>query len=666
MPKIYYTKDKNGEEVEVDSILAKQLVDSGKRQPSDFTIEDLPYTNQQPVTQQPMGQQSAMQFGKENIVDPLLKGASAVGGFVDKFAGAPSRVFVNEIINSPTQGQLTDFPIVKGALKAGRQLFRDPSQAPTGKQIMTEAGVSDTPLSEKFPKGFSETGEGATTFKKGGFFDVSPAGVAGLGVDVVADASNVVPIGQMAKLAGKGAGKVAGQTVKTAGKATDYATGTNIAQKVGAGGKEFGKTIATGLKQRFSGKLSEDLPKYLDVGKKNKIDTNLYPKSVKHGKESSISMNEKNIGEGPEGELIRRDNKELHKQINGALAEDVNRMSGGQIYDVETAGKELREGYNAGLKQAFDELDVTYNSIIKDNPRQLIEDKAFVKLESRLNGIEKRMKGQLARGSNESKSAAKQVLDQISAIRRNNGSYKQTVDQLQQVGRENFSSVQKFQTPPDVQEMRNIYGALKDALVETADWIDPNVGKQLRTNNKIMTEIFGDKSVLAGVMGNTKSGNETLFKQLIANGDSKKIQSLKKFLTKDQWDGVKGSYLSSMMAETRAGGIKDGTLFSTLTDPYKSAKFDVMFNPNELDNFMDLLRLKDQVGAPLLSKSATGSSNMFLNFRNDLSRATDAGIAKSITTKKPITQSPLVKRIAKKARRPALKGAQVYSVQERN
>jgi len=37
--KKYYTTDKNGEEVEVDKELAKQLVASGKRKPEDFTIE---------------------------------------------------------------------------------------------------------------------------------------------------------------------------------------------------------------------------------------------------------------------------------------------------------------------------------------------------------------------------------------------------------------------------------------------------------------------------------------------------------------------------------------------------------------------------------------------------------------------------------------------------
>ena len=40
--KRYYTNDKRGELVEVDSSLARELVRSGKRRPEDFQIEDLP------------------------------------------------------------------------------------------------------------------------------------------------------------------------------------------------------------------------------------------------------------------------------------------------------------------------------------------------------------------------------------------------------------------------------------------------------------------------------------------------------------------------------------------------------------------------------------------------------------------------------------------------
>lgn len=43
MPKKYYTLDKTGQEVEVDSALASQLVKSGKKKPEDFTVEELPY-----------------------------------------------------------------------------------------------------------------------------------------------------------------------------------------------------------------------------------------------------------------------------------------------------------------------------------------------------------------------------------------------------------------------------------------------------------------------------------------------------------------------------------------------------------------------------------------------------------------------------------------------
>lgn len=59
MTKRYYTVDKTGEEVEVDSALASQLVKSGKRKPEDFTIEEEPDAMMQAegiaATSQPQG-----------------------------------------------------------------------------------------------------------------------------------------------------------------------------------------------------------------------------------------------------------------------------------------------------------------------------------------------------------------------------------------------------------------------------------------------------------------------------------------------------------------------------------------------------------------------------------------------------------------------------------
>lgn len=630
---------------------------------SQFKVDSALTTVDQPQAYQ----RNIAQFGKEEVIDPLLKNVVApVGRFVDRFAGAPTRAFTNELINDENQGQLLNFPIARGVREAGKTLINGPQSAPTGKQMFSKAGLSDKPMSGRFPRAFSKTGDEPYTFKKGGFFDVSPAGFTGLLGDAVLDFSNVIPIGMASKLAAKLGAKTTGTVLKAGGKGIDVATGTNIAQKTGAGIGEFGKTLAAGAKSRFSGKTAYDYPDYLDTATRNKIDPNTLPKSVKHGKESSISMNEKNIGEGPEGQLIRENNKKVHEQINGALAEDVNKISKGQIYQPEDIGSIMRDGWDNGVNKAFDELDVTYNSVMRDNPRLFIEDAAYTKLDSKIRSMGGQMNGLIKRGGNDNVVAsAKQIKRRLEAIQRTNGSYRQILKQLRDIGDEAFKTGRHMKTPPDEKLMRDLYNSLRDALVETADYVSPAIGKQLRVNNKIASDLIGDKSILARTMRDKSIGDEKIFKRIIESGDSKQISALRKFLSPDEWDAVKGSYMGTLMKQNISGEINTGTIFNKIRD--SGPRINAMFEPGELDNFVDLLYLKDRVGAPLLSKSGTGSSNMFLDFRNSAVRATDAGIAKAIeTAKTPVTKATLSKMLAKKAKKPALKGTQLYSIQQRN
>lgn len=87
--KRYYTNDKRGDLVEVDSILARELVRSGKRKPEDFQIEDLPVvTPATPRVETPFtnyGNRMNAQAMQPQMVLPGggLAQAPAVGVFAD-------------------------------------------------------------------------------------------------------------------------------------------------------------------------------------------------------------------------------------------------------------------------------------------------------------------------------------------------------------------------------------------------------------------------------------------------------------------------------------------------------------------------------------------------------------------------------------------------------
>lgn len=168
----------------------------------------------------------------------LEKGLSAaanvvapVGQFIDKYTGAPTRSAVHELQK--------DWTNVGGAAEAfGKQFGANPNAAPTGKDIARYAGVPETPLSEVLPWAYSDTGEGIQ-LKKGGMLDPTASGAVGLGVDMAADPTNLIP------------GKAITSAAKTLSGVTKPALGKALSK--------FGQTM-TGIPQQELLTYAKNLP----------------------------------------------------------------------------------------------------------------------------------------------------------------------------------------------------------------------------------------------------------------------------------------------------------------------------------------------------------------------------------------------------------------------
>lgn len=153
------------------------------------------------------------------IGQQILEGVGAAGEFIDKYTGAPTRAAIGAVQEGEGLG---------GAAEAfGEQFGEDPGLAPTGEDIAKRAGLSD----EALAPGVSPTEAGIQALQSGGsmgdaamaignrFLEApwsahpatqlaaqsSPAEIAGLGIDIAADPTNVVPVGPLAKVAAKGA-----------------------------------------------------------------------------------------------------------------------------------------------------------------------------------------------------------------------------------------------------------------------------------------------------------------------------------------------------------------------------------------------------------------------------------------------------------------------------
>lgn len=149
-----------------------------------------------------------------------LQVAGKVGRFIDKYTGAPMRAGLYD-------AQAGNNPI-PAALK---QFGQDPEQAPTGKQIVMRAGITDdkSHLSDALPI-YADKGSQHPWYQpeKGGMLDPTPAGAAGVAMDVAANPLNFVgPAGEAASAISKTqtGSKAIGLIGKGAAKIGEAATG---------------------------------------------------------------------------------------------------------------------------------------------------------------------------------------------------------------------------------------------------------------------------------------------------------------------------------------------------------------------------------------------------------------------------------------------------------
>lgn len=132
----------------------------------------------------------AVRSGLKSVMTPVLSGVGAISDFADKYTMAPIRAGAYRAM----QGKPEE------ALSAAYQQFgEDPTKAPSGKDIMAEAGLS----TKEYPTQFTLNPYTGSEGK----FKVSPAGVAGAALETFAD-----PV----TFSGMAAGKVARAGLKGA------------------------------------------------------------------------------------------------------------------------------------------------------------------------------------------------------------------------------------------------------------------------------------------------------------------------------------------------------------------------------------------------------------------------------------------------------------------
>lgn len=293
-------------------------------------------------------QEDAMPDNPEEpgIGQQLLNGLVTVGKTIDSYTGAPTRAAISSL-----QDDVTKPGRALGAF--AHQFGEDPEQAPSGKDIARKAGVPDTALSQVAPRLYSESGDGLA-LKRGGFFDPTASGAAGLGIDIAADPTNFIPVGLIAKGATKGA-------------ANAISKGVNLTADALKGSGEVAASVGKKAIQGVFGVPEEAINRYLarhpqlkdKVGAREmmeelagKLDEGLKPARAElSAAEEAVQKAKSSRSEDlAELQIKRQEAAEaLRRAEDNALGEASSRLS--------SRVQQLDEKVSAGSSKAFDILD---------------------------------------------------------------------------------------------------------------------------------------------------------------------------------------------------------------------------------------------------------------------------------------------------------------------
>lgn len=477
---------------------------------------------------------------------------------------------------------------------------------------------------------FGQAGTAAKALQVG-FRQGAAAGLGGSEADNLAQATEDTFAGGVMGLLGAGLAHGAtsvykGAASKLASKAEDVASAPSRSnwESVGDVGKSYLERVKSFWKPEVDPKWSE----FKEIAQKHGIDPKSLPDAVQFGPDSAPARYSRSLAEGELGGETLKKFKDSLGQVRNAYDQKIKTYAGGLPTDEITAGKILRDSYDDGVKEFFDQMDFTHNNIVNQVPGLKLTESSQQAIDSALNGIEKFAKGRMVRGVTATqRGQGQQLQNAVEAIRAGNGSYKQTVEALRDIGEAAFQSKNSLaDIPVDVQKMRKLYNDVSGALIDTVrSDLGEDIANRLVQNNKAMSEFFGNQSHIARLMGDKSVAPESAFRSLLMSGDSQQINALKKIIPADRWNYFKGAVLENLAKRDPEGEFTFKQLFNSARN--KKSTLSTIFEPEEIGDTVGLIRLGDRFGSPVHSTSGTGTSVSLLDTVKDVGNQVKGTIA---------------------------------------
>lgn len=597
----------------------------------------------------------------------------ALGKAVDiyeRYSAAPGRKALSTLLN-------TGSPV--SAISSGLEQIGAPAQnAPTGKEIASkQLGLSAQPFTKYSPEEkeagltyedlvarFMQTPEGPEkealrtemeaptealpSLGKQISSNVSPAGVGGVGVDIVSDPLTYLPVGEALKVASKPselASSLLRGGANVAGKAVDLGKGAlekggEILAKVGEKSESpFLKTLAQVpedisaekelLKQEISKPLRPEFEKQANLIIEEGGDPTLLSASHKYGPDSFKATAESVERQAPLGQSYKDKFQAGVKQTNEIFDKKISEIGGGEVpVDTDVAGEKIVSAYDKRVDDFFNQRDLSYKGVSDlvngQGVKLELTENAKETLNRGLNSVKRDAEKLLRAPTPNARTQGKLVLEEIDYLEKslknqNKGKagqfkkvlYDDVVDKLQTIGE------YAYKTKPigasDIAPNRKLYGdlykTLQEATLKTVDEsLGKDVGQSLRENNKAFTEFFNKQAPLKDVLESEKNGAK-IYSNIVASGDTKKLQELKEFLGKDSqgWKQVKATFLDQQKALLADGAYNYGDILKKFNQDDKTSRIaKVLFEPGELDKIKEIAKIGHDYGPGKMNASRSG------------------------------------------------------------
>jgi len=571
--------------------------------------------SQQPIQEEP-GLLSTIGTG-------IMDGLSAAGEFVDSYSGAPTRAAINTLVQGQGGG---------AAAEAFYDQFgSNPNLAPTGKEIAANAGLSTE--NKIIPRNPLAVADEQRAFNRQNVPTtsevVSPAGMAGLAIDVGADPLNFIPIGMMAKGGAKLTGKAVTGGAKYALKGTvaaaDAALDTTVVSRTATDAARAMDNVVSTLKKSFNPERAEDFQNFVEVAKKHGIDPDVLPETVEFGPQSSITKKSKTIAEGPGGESIQKRYRRAQNEVAVALDNQVRKLGGGEKLLDSEAGEMLVNAYNKGVKSFFDQDMMTHAKVVAQHPGIQLNQDAVKAIQSKVRGLKNKATGRSRRGFGGQREEAQSFLADADIVEKSldkhgNLSYKRASELLTNLGEEAFKKYPAgTKIPTDQKALREMYFTVRDAMLESAGHsLGQDVATEMAMNNQIISSFLKDKGAISKIFEGD-AAPEKIIRSMVESGDTKKINALKEILSPEDFQKFKGVVANKFIKQNAEGNILYRTTLNNLERNKEIVS--AVFQPEEIAELAEVIHLGDRVGDFIFNTSNTNTAQRFSgvkNFANEL------------------------------------------------